>query len=164
MVTHAGRSVAESSSPHDKGKRGKGWPRSHRRSGRFLAAPRPGPPRPAVGARAPGQGGPCTRAPRLGSQPGVGWEAGGGEGGLFPLRLVNGLIHDLSACCKAALGFIWRATRERLQTQGHDIYCTELSHALIYLSAFCLKQTTEGGKKKKKGQQREKGRAAGIVN
>lgn len=58
---------------------------------------------------------------------------------------------------KAYFEFIWCAIRYLLKMKKNDLYCTELLHIVIYLSAFRLKQTTKKRKKKKKKKENEKG-------
>lgn len=59
-----------------------------------------------------------------------------------------------SSWSKAYFEFIWCAIHYLLKMKKNDFYCTELLHIVIYLSAFCLKQTT---KKKKRQKESEKG-------
>lgn len=61
-----------------------------------------------------------------------------------------------SSWSKAYFEFIWCAIHYLLKMKKNDFYCTELLHIVIYLSAFCLKQTTKKKKKDKRKVKKEK--------
>lgn len=62
-----------------------------------------------------------------------------------------------SSWSKAYFEFIWCAIHYLLKMKKNDFYCTELLHIVIYLSAFCLKQTKKIKNKKKRQKENEKG-------
>lgn len=87
--------------------------------------------------------------------------AGRGRGGLFSLQFVNTWNYSErthpqpeSSWAKAYFEFIWCAIHYLLKMKKNDFYCTELSHIVIYLSAFCLKQATKEDKGKMKRGER----------
>lgn len=89
------------------------------------------------------------------------WGRGpGGRGSRFSLQFMNKRNYSEHthpqpepSWSKAYFEFIWCAIHYLLKMKKNDLYCTELLHIVIYLSAFRLKQTT----KKKRQKENEKG-------
>lgn len=123
--------------------------------GRFSAAESQTPP-PCHPAGGYGQ---CPAELGLGGQQEAGGDLGG-WGSWYSLQFINKRNYSEHthpqpepSWSKAYFEFIWCAIRYLLKMKKNDLYCTELLHIVIYLSAFRLKQTT----KKKKKRENEKG-------
>lgn len=106
------------------------------------------------------QGSPGALPAQLGGQQETGGDRGRWGSGLFSLQCMNKQNYSEhthpqpeSSWSKAYVEFIWCAIHYLSTMKKNDFYCTELLHIIIYVSAFCLKQTTkrkEGRKKRKK--------------
>ena len=149
---HTGRSVAVNPSHQEKVKCWKGWLWSHTAEvlSCWVTHARPRPP----SVSGPALCRPCSVV-RARGRP-------GGGGGLFSLQFTNTWNYSErthpqpeSSWSKAYFEFIWCAIHYLLKMKKNDFYCTELLHIVIYLSAFCSKQTTKGDTRKmKKGRER----------
>lgn len=159
---HTGRSVAVNPSQQEKVKCRKGWLWSRAAGVLSCGGTRARP--------APGGSGQVARRPSsmIRAKAGAGPGRGRGRGGLLSLQFGNTWNYSErthpqpeSSWSKAYFEFIWCAIHYLLKMKKNDFYCTELSHIVIYLSAFCLKQATKEDKRKmKRGEENSETKAA----